>query len=263
MPPRLRGVHSLRTERVRAISAAPISSEPPTFSPADIASLHFWLNAETGTTTGSAAEGGLQTSQWTDAETGKYASQATAANRPILLSNQVNGRPLMMFSNNDKWMSTSETILTASVAPASPQAFTIFVACSLTGYFHVFSNLAGTSYFQLGAATAFQNLSTTPKSLDTLTIPADMAIYALWYDGNNTVGNNNAILDYYKNGTRVLHDTGGYVASCSFETLAKFGNNAIWANAKVGEIVVFDAALDLTPGGDFDTVQDYLTERWM
>lgn len=238
--------------------------------PVVLPSLALWLNAEdAGMTLNGASGGGMRVQRWPDAVTGStnYAEQLTSSAQPILLDNQVNGRPTVRFDSNDKWMQFANTILVHPGSGFFPQAFTTFVVCSLTGYFHPFGRLDGASYYQLGATCAFQNLAGGSEGIETgVTIPAPMAIYAMWYDGLNTPpsGPNTATFSAYRNTTRVRHDPGaGFVASCSFETIAKYGSFNIWANADVGEILVYESALDLTPGGDFEDVYNDLADRWL
>ncbi len=84
----------------------------PSFSPSDISGLIIWNKADSLALTNGAA-----VSSWTDSSSNaNHATQATAANKPTFITNQINGKPIVRFDGTD-FLTT--TVLIASTAAVS------------------------------------------------------------------------------------------------------------------------------------------------
>jgi len=82
--------------------------------------LSLWLEADTGVTLDGSA-----ISQWSDQSgNGNNAFQAAAGNRPTLVSNALNGKPVVRFNGANQWLATANVVTTS-------QQYSMFVVCTL------------------------------------------------------------------------------------------------------------------------------------
>lgn len=119
-------------------------------SPDQLSGLVVWLKSDAGTFSDAGttpATDGVAVQQWSDQSgSGNHVVQGTAALRPTLQTNEVNGRPLLQF--NGDWIQRT-------FGAAIPQPYTIVIVRRI-------NTIAGTTY--LDAKTFFSTVMDNPAA---------------------------------------------------------------------------------------------------
>jgi hypothetical protein len=250
----------------------------PTLSleiPKTVAGLQLWLDATTGlydatsggslVTTDSAA-----VARWEDrSENARHHTNATLNNRPILKTNQINGKNVVSFDGSNDSLANSSTVF------RNVSGYTFFGvrknrSTVSSGIRTFFDNNDGSSQIRFSLITLATNSlrmrgrRLTTDTLTTLTTP----------NNNTTIGNfelfsvivdhTNTTVKLFKNGSlnasSVNFLTSGNTSDVSFRTIiGAFTTGNTHADIDVAEIIVYHGVLSDT---DRQNVESYLTNKW-
>lgn len=244
--------------------------------PQTIPGLQLWLDATTGlfdaATGGSAVTADSSAvARWEDRSgNSRHHTQATANNRPILKTNQINGKNIVSFDGaNDILVNTPSTVF------RNVSAYTFFAVrknrSSVTGGTkRLFSNNDANTQVRFDFITTFTNKST----ISARRLPTD-TLATLAAPNNNTtsgtfelfcalVDHTNTTAKVFKNGTISASSssflTSGNTNDTSYRTvIAGFSLSSGVADVDVAEILVYHGALS---DADRGTIESYLTTKW-
>jgi hypothetical protein len=247
------------------ISVCQAGKKGPSFVPTDISNLAYWYSADSGIT----KDGSNLVSQWNDRSgNARNVTQATAGNKPVYTTNQVNGLPAVIFDGSNDFLSLNASIFTntsnitffavAKITTASQYAtlFSQYLSGALSGAAFQVCNNSG--------ALKMQTDISLPKGMyGSTTIP--LSTYkcftyrvAPW----STVATNtelwlNGIAEtetsYGGAGTPVLAAGNVYVGAFGG------GGPTVTLNGGIAEIVIYNANLsDL----DRSRVESYLIAKY-
>jgi len=259
-----------------------VVNDTSVWSPATISGLQLWMDASDTSTLFDSNVGGNNVTanstaigRWQDKTgNGRNFIQATSNNRPVFLTNQLNGKSVISFDGiNDVLASSSSTTngLLSGVSGISIFAVrkTKSTVSTAESTFITYSNLTNTRLHLNVGATDSSNVSLRRISTDANTSVAG---------GNNTAtvgsfGLYEAVIDFnsavktassYKNGTLLSQNTN---LTSTGSTAAVAGNSGIggapagslWADIDIAEIIIYGAALTTTQR---QQVESYLNTKW-
>lgn len=207
------------------------------FSPAEIAGLKLWLNAESL----SLNDGDLITT-WPDLSGNGNNATAVGGERPTFKTSILNSRPVARFDGSDDYMSTSLSI---------PTKFTAFI---------VYTNRTGTNGTMLGSSDTllierntqiFQNANTSVFTVSSLNAH-QLLVLVFDYDGDLY----NAFSDGAANGS----DTTVSAALSATFTVGDRGPGASeFLNGDIAEVLVYDSLLTTL---NRQRIEGYLNGRY-
>lgn len=259
-----------------------VVNDTSVWTPAIISGLQLWMDASDTSTLFDSNIGGSNVTtnstaigRWQDKTgNGRNFIQATSNNRPILLTNQLNSKPVISFDGiNDVLASSSSTTngLLRGVSGISIFAVrkTKSTVSTAESTFIAYSNLTTTRLHLNVGATDSSNLSFRRINTDANTSVAG---------GNNTATVNSfglyeAVINFnsavktasnYKNGTLLsentnLTSTGSTAAVAGNSGIGGAPGGSLWADVDIAEIIIYGAALTTTQR---QQVESYLNSKW-
>jgi hypothetical protein len=219
------------------------------FSPSSLSGLRLWLDAGAGVTTNGAA----QISLWAD-QSGRTnnALQGTLSNQPLLVTNALNGRPVVRFDGtNDQFGFQNNPFLGATQgemfivvkarvdSPGVHRALAFFGASDFTYYPHD----SGQIYDQFGS-TVIKALGDPGQPLDQFGIYSSSAAPKDWS------ARLNGVLLY-----RTTNNTVGFASTPLLGT----GNGTSYFDGDVAELLIYNRTLT---AAERDAVGGYLAGKF-
>ena len=260
-----------------------VVNDTSVWTPAIISGLQLWLDASDTSTLFDSNVGGNNVTtnstaigRWQDKTgNGRNFIQATSNNRPVFLTNQLNGKSVISFDGlNDVLASSSSTTngLLSGVSGMSIFAVrkTKSTVSTAESTFIAYSNLTFTRLHLYVGATDSSNVSfrriisdgvtTVTGGNDTAAV-GSFGLYETVIDFNPAVKTSSS----YKNGTLLSQNTN---LTSTGSTAAVAGNSGIggapggtsfWADVDIAEIIIYGSALTTTQRQQVET---YLNTKW-
>ena len=241
-------------------------------APQTIPGLQLWLDATTGlydaTSGGSlVTTDSSSVARWEDRSgNARHFTQSTANNRPLLKTNQLNGKNIVSFDGTNDSLLLGATTLLRNVS-----GYTFFAVrknrSSVSALKILFAN--GSTRFDFNTqATNNATFRVRRLAADTLTTLAG---------GNNSTTANtfqmfcgkvdhaNTTATLYRNGTQLATNS-SFLTSGNTNDVSSgsgLGANSLggnqWSDVDVAEVLVYHGALSDTDRG---TIESYLTTKW-
>lgn len=219
-------------------------------SPADLANLALWLKADAGafqSAGGAAAGNGDVVGEWQDQSgNGAHVVQATAANKPLLVTNVQNGLPVVRFDGADDFFSLAAALsgnahsIFVAFKSADAQALGMFLndSANATIYFGVGDPT--TLYLITGAVPLAERTFSGATSWHIFEARRDDPTLQVFVDGTA--------------GTAVSH-TGAFSAN----RIGHYSTATYRLQGDLGELLIYTRDL---PSAERAQVRAYLRARW-
>lgn len=226
--------------------------------PSQMSGLVTWLRADQGVT-----QSGGVVSQWSDLSgNGNNASQATSGSRPTVVSNVINGKPVIRFDGS-QWLNGSAndviandyTIITVMKYDSFSEGVAVPVRVkSSVGAREVFVT-QGTIYGQYSAKRGQTQFSVTPA----ITL-GQFGVAEYVYGGGTNYGTSSNFLTSY-NGTVLgnYSSVGTAGGTANANVIGQTASGANMLNGDFAELLIFNRALGET---ERKKVQFYLYQRY-
>lgn len=243
--------------------------------PKTIAGLQLWLDATTGlydaTTGGSlVTTDSAAVARWEDLSgNARHHTNATLNNRPILKTNQINGKNVVSFDGSN------DTLFNNSTVFRNVSGYTFFGVkknrSAVTGAPRTFfDNNDGSTQIRFTLFTTATNSTRmrgrrlTTDTLTTLTAPNNNTTIGSFELFSVIVDHTNTTVKLFKNGSlnasSVNFLTSGNTSDVSFRTIiGGFGGTSSMADIDVAEIIAYHGVLSDTDRGK---IESYLTTKW-
>jgi hypothetical protein len=209
--------------------------------------LNLWLAAGAGVTSSGANN---QVSVWTDLSAHGNVAQTVAGNQPALVSNVMNGQPVVRFNGASTYLNLNSALNGTSALPMSVFVVTHGTS-SLQGAFDSAPNQSTTLRF-------FQNYVELWNQSPSITLvpPAAGAITSVV---TQTYGTGNREMDAFLNGAQQGHTFGN--TSPAVINNGQIGriNTGYYYNGDVAEVLVYNQALSTA---DRQRVEAYLNAKY-
>lgn len=233
------------------ISLKPYSTAQ--FSPSDISGLKLWLRSDLGITLN-----GSTVSAWADQSgNSNHVSQATAANQPTYVTNQLNGQPILDFDGtNDVLTGTFGAALTGVknwtlIAVMKADVVTgVRIPVSLGG------NAAGYEFTINAASSAKREI--TCKGAAVVTDGNATTSYEVWTGTRDNGGTPNLVLRINGTSQTLSAPTTG-VSTLAASAAIGANYTAGFFDGKIAEILVYNQDIS---GASLNQVHSYLGTRY-
>ncbi|KRF44162.1 discoidin domain-containing protein [Paenibacillus sp. Soil787] len=224
---------------------------PITFTPPATSNLKLWLKADTGVV----ADVNGKVSSWSDQSgVANHSVQATSGYQPTLVSNVVNGNPVIRFDG------VNDNLLSSGVTGSMNTSTVIFVLKpqAVTNYNQSIGAAGGWGQFQFHTTSTGQvyvGTSASSRITPTDGPGANTLVANTWSKFAYVLNNGSAKL--FKNGVQLASKTISNPASWTGFTLGNNGSNTI--NGDIAEVIVYNSALSDT---DRQSIETYLQTKY-
>ena len=252
-----------------------VSSSRLGFAPTSIAGCRLWLDAAD---TSSIAVSGTAVTQWNDKSgQANHFTQVSSTARPLSGTTTQNGKNVVVFDGVNDALNTNQTAAYWKFMQNTPT--TLFFAINKTTTkassaimgnndgssgnigFGVFVRNADLDIFHWNTFGSSGNYVIRNETASVYTVNQFFYASVISDPGNGTAANRSEIR--YKNGAAVKTNIDTNTASTSNPTFAlqvgAEGDNDQFLEGNIGEIIIYDTALNATDRGKVET---YLATKW-
>lgn len=248
----------------------------PPFNPTSVAGCRLWLDAADTT---SIAVSGTAVTQWSDKSgLGNDFTQVSSSARPLSGTTTQNGKNVVVFDGTNDCLNTNQAASYWKFLQNSPS--TLFFAVNKTGTAAtssiIFNNNGSSGNIGYGVTLRYNGVNdifhwiTIGSSGNYNVFQYTSAVYttnSFFYasvtsdPANGTAANRSEIR--YLNGAAVKNNVATNAASSSNPTFAlqvgADGDNGQFMQGNIGEILIYDTALNATDRGN---IESYLATKW-